>query len=152
LQIALRVARIQDFDYCASLYFGELERIIRELNLDLTAEAVGLRQQWDPLQVRIITLDGTDVGWLQVTLRDDAFFLAQLFVEGSFQRRGIGTEVIDRIIGEATRARRAVTLGVVKTNPALRLYQRLGFRITREDDHRFYMRRDPNTEPKLDSV
>ena len=31
-------------------------------------------------------------------------------------------------------AGQAVTLGVVKTNPARRLYERLGFRITHADD------------------
>jgi ribosomal protein S18 acetylase RimI-like enzyme len=40
----------------------------------------------------------------------------------------------------------AVTLGVVKTNPALRLYERLGFRVTHEDDRKFYMRRGPDAE------
>ena len=39
----------------------------------------------------------------------------------------------------------AVTLGVVKTNPARRLYERLGFRITHEDDRKFYMRRETFT-------
>jgi ribosomal protein S18 acetylase RimI-like enzyme len=48
-----------------------------------------------------------------------------------------------RLIEEATRDGRAVTLGVVKSNPALRLYQRLGFRTTPEDDRKFYMRREP---------
>jgi len=31
---------------------------------------------------------------------------------------------------------------VVKTNPAQRLYVRLGFRTTHEDERKFYMRRD----------
>jgi ribosomal protein S18 acetylase RimI-like enzyme len=46
-----------------------------------------------------------------------------------------------RLIDEAARASRAVTLGVVKTNPALRLYRRLGFAITHEDERKLYMRR-----------
>jgi ribosomal protein S18 acetylase RimI-like enzyme len=46
-----------------------------------------------------------------------------------------------RLIDEAARAGRAVTLGVVKTNPALRLYRRLGFAITHEDERKLYMRR-----------
>jgi ribosomal protein S18 acetylase RimI-like enzyme len=32
----------------------------------------------------------------------------------------------------------------VKINPALRLYERLGFRITHEDERKFYMKRDPD--------
>jgi ribosomal protein S18 acetylase RimI-like enzyme len=32
---------------------------------------------------------------------------------------------------------------VVKINPALRLYERLGFQVIREDDRKFYMKRDP---------
>jgi hypothetical protein len=31
---------------------------------------------------------------------------------------------------------------VVKTNPALRFCERLGFRITHEDERKFYMRHD----------
>ena len=40
------------------------------------------------------------------------------------------------------RAHRAVTLGVVKTTPALRLYQRLGCAITHADERKLYMRRE----------
>jgi ribosomal protein S18 acetylase RimI-like enzyme len=143
MQIALRPAHAGDFDYCAALYFAGMERIVRELNLDRIAQATSLRERWDFIQVRIITLDGTDIGWLQSMTQGDALFLGQLFVEAAFQRRGIGTEVVRRLIEEAARAGQAVTLGVVKTNPALRLYQRLGFQITHDDDRKFYMRRDP---------
>jgi ribosomal protein S18 acetylase RimI-like enzyme len=36
---------------------------------------------------------------------------------------------------------------VVKTNPALRLYRRLGFSITHEDQNKFYMRRERDRSP-----
>ncbi len=148
-KIALRPARTQDFDYCESLYFEEMKRIIQKLKLDMAVQVVSFRKQWDLSQVRIITFNGVDAGWLQSTTRDDTLFLGQLFVDHSYQRRGIGTAVMNRIIGEATRVRQAVTLGVVKINPALRLYERLGFRITHEDDRKFYMRRDPAIEAPI---
>jgi ribosomal protein S18 acetylase RimI-like enzyme len=138
----LRPARPEDFDYCARLYFEGTEKIIQELNLNMDAQVAGLRQRWDVTQVRIITLDGTDIGWLQSFEKDDALFLGQLFVDGALRQRGIGTEVVKALIEEATRAGRAMTLGVAKTNPALRLYERLGFRTTHEDERKFYMRRD----------
>jgi ribosomal protein S18 acetylase RimI-like enzyme len=149
MQITLRPARNQDFDFCAVLYFAGMENIIRELNLDRVAQATGFRQLWELTQVRIITVDGADSGGLQSTTREDSLFLGQLFVHASFQRRGIGTEVMHRLIAEAARARQSVTLGVVKINPARRLYERMGFRITHEDDRKFYMRRDPDAEPPM---
>jgi ribosomal protein S18 acetylase RimI-like enzyme len=138
----LRPARPEDFDYCARLYFEGMENIIKELNLDMDAQIAGFRQRWDVTQVRIITRNGTDIGWLQSFVKDDALFLGQLFVDGALRGRGIGTQLVKGLIEEAAKAGRAVTLGVVKTNPALRLYERLGFRTTHEDERKFYMRRD----------
>ena len=141
-QPALRPARPEDFDYCAHLYFEGMDTIINQLNLNMDAQVAAFRARWDVGQVRIITLEGTDIGWLQSFVKDDALFLGQLFVDGALRRQGIGTELVNGLIEEAARASRAVTLGVVKTNPALRLYERLGFRTTHEDERKFYMRRD----------
>jgi ribosomal protein S18 acetylase RimI-like enzyme len=144
MRIAVRPARVEDFDFCSDLYFSEMGGTIRELKLDVAKHAAGFRQRWDPREVGIITLDGADIGWVQSMIERDALFLGQLFVTPAHQGRGIGTTIVRRLIEEAACERRAVTLGVVKTNPALRLYRRLGFRTTHEDDHKFYMRRDPD--------
>jgi ribosomal protein S18 acetylase RimI-like enzyme len=144
MNVAFRPAEPGDFDYCERLYFAEMERINRELKLDRAVQVASFRRQWDVAQVRIITLDGADIGWLQSLTRDGTYFLGQLFVDSPLQRRGIGTAVMNLLIGEATRARTAMTLGVMKSNPAKRLYERLGFRTTHEDDRKFYMRREPD--------
>jgi GNAT superfamily N-acetyltransferase len=147
--ISLRSAVIQDFEYCERLYFAEMKGIIEELNLDMTAQVVSFREQWELSQVRIIAADSSDAGWLQSTMRDDGLFVAQLFVDGPFQRKGIGTEVMNRLISEAALLNRAVRLAVVKINPALRLYERLGFHTTHEDDRKFYMKRDHDIAPSI---
>jgi len=141
-RMALRLARPEDFDYCARLYFEGMDNVIKELSLNMDAQVAGFRQRWDVGQVRIITLDGRDIGWLQSFAKYDALFLGQLFVDSALRRQGIGTEVVKGLIEEAARAGQALTLGVVKTNPALRLYERLGFRTTHEDERKFYMRHD----------
>jgi len=120
-----------------------MEWIIEELHLDRAAQESGFKQQWDPAQVLIIVLDEAAVGWLQTIPRDDELFVAQIIVERPFQRRGIGTEVIKRLIGEAARLNQTVRLNVVKINPARRLYERLGFQVTHEDDRKVYMKLDP---------
>jgi GNAT superfamily N-acetyltransferase len=145
MPISFRQALDQDFDYCERLYFGEMEWIIKELHLDRAAQAASFQQQWDLTQVHIIALDGSDVGWLQTETQEDELFVAQMFVDRPFQRRGIGTEVMKRLISEAACVNQTMRLNVVKINPAVRLYQRLGFQVIREDDRKFYMKRDPVT-------
>jgi GNAT superfamily N-acetyltransferase len=142
VQITFRPARAEDYDYCAKLYFSGMESIIRELKLDLAAQAASIRREWEPTQVRVIVLDAVDVGWFQIIPHADVLFLAQIFVDRQFQGRGIGTAIMNSLIGDGMRGGKAMALAVVKTNPALRLYQRLGFHITHEDERKFYMRRD----------
>jgi GNAT superfamily N-acetyltransferase len=147
MPIALRPARSEDFDFCARLYFSGMDQIIRELKLDMALQTANLRERWKAAEVEIITLDSEDVGWMQSSIRDDGRFLEQIFIDAPFQRRGIGTGIIHRLIDQANRANQPVTLGVVKTNPARHLYERLGFRITHEDDRKFYMRREADGAP-----
>ena len=75
-QMAFRPARRQDFDYCAKLYFAGMKEIIRQLNLNMAAQINSFRQQWEATQVRIITREGADIGWLQSTTTDGELFLA----------------------------------------------------------------------------
>jgi len=72
------------------------------------------------------------------------FYFAQLFLDGPYQRRGIGTEVMQRLIAESNRVDLPIRLNVVKINRAVCLYERLGFRIVGEDERKFYMKPDPD--------
>lgn len=142
MQIIFRQATPANFDYCAKLYFAAMDATIRALALDIARHAADFRERWSAAETRIITRAGADVGWLQAAAEGDALFLKQLFVDAPLRRQGIGTQVMHQLIDESARAGRAVTLGVVKTNPALRLYRRLGFSITHEDERKLYMRRE----------
>jgi ribosomal protein S18 acetylase RimI-like enzyme len=150
MRLGFRTAQASDFEYCARLYLAGMDRTIEQLKLDRSAHLDNFRRRWEASAVRIITRDGADVGWLQSRVQDAALLLAQLFVEPAFQHKGIGSEVMHHLIAEAAQAGAPVTLGVVKTNPALRLYQRLGFQVTHEDDRKFYMRRESDGQPQPD--
>ena len=145
MRSALRPARAEDFDFCAQLYFSGMAETIRTLKLNMTAQTANLRARWTAAEVQIIMSDGADVGWMQSSIQDHALYLEQIFIDAASQRHGIGTAMIQDLIEQAAKSDLPVTLGVVKTNPAYRLYERLGFRITHEDDRKFYMRREPPT-------
>ena len=143
-RVTFRLAHPHDFEFCRELYFEGMSWIIESLNLDKARQYESFASQWRLSEVRIIKIATDDVGWLQTAPVDDAIFLGQLYLARAFQNQGIGGQVVQLLIEEATRSRRAITLGVVKINPARRLYERPGFRITHEDQHKVYMRRDPD--------
>ena len=59
------------------------------------------------------------------------------------QRKGIGTGVIEALLQQGRQKSKPVTLAVMKINPARALYERLGFRITHQDEYKLYMQADP---------
>ena len=147
MHVALRPAVDSDFEACRRTYFAEMDWINDRLQLDRNEQEAMFRKLWDPAQVCIIQADGVDVGWLQTVVSKSEHMLGQMFVDARFQRRGIGTEVLRRIIAEASRMELPVRLAVVKINPSRRLYERLGFRVTHEDERKVYMSRDPDSAP-----
>lgn len=139
--ITFRSAEPDDFAFCERLYFECMGEIIQKLGLDQAKQVEIFSRQWDLAQVRMVQLEFEDIGWLQTRLQDGSIFLAQLYLGKNFQRRGFGTGIIHFLIEEAARDGRDLTLAVVKINPAVRLYARLGFHTTHEDEYKFYMRR-----------
>ncbi len=55
------------------------------------------------------------------------------------RNQGIGTIVIREILDLAKRRAIPVRLNVLKANPAAKLYERLGFVRTGDDQHRYIM-------------
>jgi hypothetical protein len=43
-----------------------------------------------------------------------------------------------------------VRLDVVRINPARRLYERMGFRVTHKDDRKLYMKRDADIVDEIE--
>ena len=65
------------------------------------------------------------------------------------QRRGIGTQVLQTLLAHAAERSKAITLAVVKINPARQFYEKHGFRVIREDEYKFYMKADPRQRVQI---
>jgi predicted acetyltransferase/N-acetylglutamate synthase-like GNAT family acetyltransferase len=146
--IALRPAQGEDFAFCRRIKHKTMRWIAEQLfGWDEQRQDERFASRWRLDETRIIKYAGDDVGWLQTKPAEDAVFIASIYLDIPFHGRGIGTQVMRIVIDEARRDGKAVTLGVVKINPARRLYERLGFRTTGEDEYKFYMRRDADAMP-----
>lgn len=99
--------------------------------------------KFEPARLRIIQSEGRDVGLLEYEERADHFFLARLEILPVFQNRGIGSAVIGAVIETAQAEAKGVRLQVLRSNPARRLYERLGFLPEEETATHCRMRREP---------
>jgi len=77
---------------------------------------------------RIILLDGRPVGRMMVDRNETAILLRDIALLKEYRNAGIGSRLIQDLMQEATAAGKPIELHVVSTSPAVRLYERLGFR------------------------
>ena len=89
---------------------------------------------------RLILVDGAVVGWIAADTGASAVDIADVQILPVHQRRGYGTEAIGIVLREAFAAGKAVTLGVLKNNPARSLYDRIGFTVIGATQTHFLMR------------
>jgi ribosomal protein S18 acetylase RimI-like enzyme len=144
MDVGLRSFDGQDFEFVRQLYFDTMRWAIEPVfGWDQHEQAASFAAWFKPDEARIITADGLNVGWIQQRLDGDAIFLGSLYVLPTMQRKGIGTHVLRTILESARAQSRTLTLAVMKVNPALALYKRLGFQITHEDEYKFYMEAAP---------
>lgn len=89
----------------------------------------------------ILLLDGAPAGLLKLRRGPGAWEIIQLQLAPALQGKGVGRQLLEYIISEASAAGAGLRLSVLKANPARRLYERLGFTVVGEDDHEFHMQR-----------
>ena len=144
MDVRLRAYHVRDFDFARRLYFETMRSAIQPLfGWDEGRQEASFAEWFKPEEVSVITADSLDVGWMQHCVQRDAIFLGSIYIQPAMQRKGVGTHVIQTLLDVARQQGKAVTLAVMKVNPALALYERLGFRITHQDAYKFYMSADP---------
>ncbi len=99
-----------------------------------TAQQMGYRQQFGAEHDRIIYVDGTALGRLFVAPVQDALQVVDIALLPEHRGCGIGTQLLRQVQQTAAGQGKAVLLTVLHGNPAKRLYERLGFAITGQDE------------------
>ena len=86
---------------------------------------------------KLINIDGNIVGCILVENKDDGVIIDELYIEEKYRNNGIGTDLINNVISNNN----IVYLWVYKLNvKAIKLYKRLGFKIIKETENRYYMK------------
>ena len=75
----------------------------------------------------VLTEAGDERGYLAVDELDAELRIVELQVASAYRRRGIARRALEAVLAEADRRQLAVSLHVDHGNPALKLYELLGF-------------------------
>jgi predicted GNAT family N-acyltransferase len=142
--VELRPATEQDLDFIFRLQKATMYDYVDQLwGWDDAEQQAYLLERFDPARERVIVLDGTDIGVMAIEERETEVFVSKLYIAPEHQCRGIGSQLLRSLLDRAWARDLPVTLRVMKSNPARRLYERLGFVVTGETDVQFLMRAVP---------
>jgi ribosomal protein S18 acetylase RimI-like enzyme len=136
--VHLRLESAQDEEFLLGLYASTRAAEMRLTGWTRDQQRQFMRWQFDlqrkhygahysGAEFNVVMLGDVPVGRMYVLRQSDEFRLIEITIEPQFRGRGIGTSLIRNLQDDAERANVKVTLHAEPGNPAVRLYQRLGF-------------------------
>ncbi len=142
--ITFRFITREDKNFLRSLYASTREE---ELALtdwdDLQKEAfIGMQfeaqhsfyhEQFPNAEFQLILLDKEPIGRLYIDKREDEFRIIDIALLKEYRNKGIGSTLLKDILSRSSLASLPVRIHVEQFNPALTLYNRLGFHRIEEN-------------------
>lgn len=154
MAIALRPYQDPDRDFLFKLYAStRLDEIApfgwppaqqdAFLRMQFTAQQQWYSMSYAKAEHQIIEHDGAPIGRLMVSWQQPAAVLIDIALLPEYRAKGIGSALLRELIEQCDQRKLPFRLQVLRTNPALRLYERLGFVRTEEDQIYIHMERPP---------
>lgn len=154
--VTLRPATPRDYDFMRRLYHSTRAQEMLQFPFDETQKAEFLDQQfaaqfqhyglhYPTCERNIIERDGEPVGRLWIDEWKDQIRLVDIALMPEARGTGIGSLLLADVLERARKSAKPVTIHVEGFNPALRLYERLGFEQVDTNGVYFLMRWTPAT-------
>jgi len=152
MQIEMRQATVADIKFLWDVFRVSMKDYITRTRgeWDEQREEAQFRNQLDLLITQVVHANDLAVGFIMAPIKDGARWIHTICIVPEHQHKGIGTEVLGRVIAQAKEQKMPLYLGVLKVNPALWLYERLGFRVIEETKHHFKMQFRDTSVPETD--
>ena len=100
--------------------------------IQFAAQTADYRANYPGATFQIIERNGVPAGRLLVSRSEEDILVIDIALLPEHRGAGIGTKLLRELQDEAKAAGKALTIHVERFNPALRLYERLGFKQVEE--------------------
>lgn len=132
-QFRLRDARDTDYAFAKALYLETMETLLSELGAWDRIEFTGrIRRSFKPDEIQIIVYENNDIGFIHLIETSSDINIAQLHLADGYRGLGIGTKIIVKLVDRAEFEGKTLSLSAPRNNAAIRLYKRLGFKVSRD--------------------
>ena len=108
------------------------EQKTRFCQMQFIAQDAHYRQHYPTAELSVIEHDGSPVGRLYVDRWSKEIRIMDIALLPRHRGHGIGTHLLRALIAEAAAAQKLLSIHVERMNPALRLYERLGFEMAED--------------------
>jgi ribosomal protein S18 acetylase RimI-like enzyme len=153
--VRLRPVEEADRPFLVDLYGSTREQELAQVDWDdgqkrafvehqFTAQDAHYRQNYPGATLDLIEVGGERAGRLYVFRGKSDIRIMDIALAPAFRGRGIGTQLLRALIGEADASGRKLSIHVEYDNPARSLYDRLGFRPAGEHGIYVLMERPPS--------
>ncbi|MGM0520572.1 MAG: GNAT family N-acetyltransferase [Pseudomonadota bacterium] len=113
--------------------------------LDMYWDPALFDKDWGELDSYELVINACPVGLLCINHDEYAYYIRELQIVPQWQRQGLGSKAISYVIETAQQADISlIRLRVFCINPAIALYERMGFRVRKTEDGTHYMERSIN--------
>jgi ribosomal protein S18 acetylase RimI-like enzyme len=154
LGIACRPATDADLPILAETFFSTRIEEVAQTGWPIEAQRAFLSQQFDAqhrhyrthypdAEWLVLERDGVAIGRLYLDTRQDDLHLIDIALLAQARGSGIGGALLEDLIDFAEATGRSVSIFVERMNPAMRLYERLGFVKISEEGVYDLMERPP---------
>lgn len=153
--ITLRPFRPEDLEFLYEVYARSRDEELSVVPWSIAEKEAFLRFQFQAqhthyqkyfprAQFDVVLENDQPIGRLYVDRSADELLVIDIVLLSRCQRRGIGSWLIRQLLGEARAKSKPVRLHVEQFNPALRLYERFGFRRIGDEGISYHMEWTPN--------
>jgi len=141
--VSLRSVTADDAPFLAGVYASTREAELSQTDwneeqkqsfcqMQFEAQDAHYRQHYRTAEYFVIIADHCPVGRLYVDRWSREIRIMDIAILPEHRGKGIGTQLLGNLQGEAAECGKILSIHVERMNPALLLYERLGFRIAED--------------------
>ena len=113
------------------------------LRMQFDAQDAWWHENYDGASFDVILVDGEPAGRLYVHRGPSEIRIVDIALIPEHRGGGVGTSLLRDLLAEADEGGKSVTIHVERMNPALRLYERLGFTVAEDKGVYLFLERPP---------